>query len=110
ALDPQGDDAELTRAITLPANPARIEGLKTSNISSTSAVASLAAFRDGRPNRSNYRRFRMKTVTGQDDFACMAETVRRRYSRVLREQAADLEAALPGLIVVDGGKGQLNAA
>jgi excinuclease ABC subunit C len=110
AIDPQGDVAELTRALNLPANPVRIEGFDISNISSTFAVASLVAFRDGRPDRSNYRRFRMKTVTGQDDFACMAETVRRRYTRVLAEKAENQEATLPDLIVVDGGKGQLNAA
>ncbi len=110
AIDPQGDVAELTRALNLPANPALIEGFDISNISSTFAVASLVAFRDGRPDRSNYRRFRMKTVTGQDDFACMAETVRRRYTRVLAESGVNPEAALPNLIVVDGGKGQLNAA
>ncbi|HEY3856136.1 MAG TPA: excinuclease ABC subunit UvrC [Verrucomicrobiae bacterium] len=110
AIDPQGDVAELTRALNLPANPARIEGFDISNISSTFAVASLVAFRDGRPDRSNYRRFRMKTVTGQDDFACMAETVRRRYTRVLAEKPENADPALPDLIVVDGGKGQLNAA
>jgi excinuclease ABC subunit C len=110
ALDPSRDVAELSEALNLPANPARIEGFDISNISSTFAVASLVAFREGRPDRSNYRRFRIKTVTGQDDFACMAETVRRRYSRVLREQSANNEANLPDLIVVDGGKGQLNAA
>jgi excinuclease ABC subunit C len=66
----------------------------------------MVSFRDGKPDRSNYRRFRMKTVTGQDDFACMAETVRRRYTRLAREAPG----ALPNLIVIDGGKGQLNAA
>jgi excinuclease ABC subunit C len=110
AIDPQGDVAELTRALNLPTNPVRIEGFDISNISSTFAVASLVSFRDGRPDRSNYRRFRMKTVTGQDDFACMAETVRRRYSRVLAEKEENQEMALPDLIVVDGGRGQLNAA
>ena len=71
------------RSLDLPGHPVRIEGFDISNISGTFAVASLVQFRDGRPDRSNYRRFRMKTVTGQDDFACMAETVRRRYSRVV---------------------------
>ena len=89
-----------------PAAPARIEGFDISNISGTFAVASMVSFRDGKPDRSNYRRFRMKTVTGQDDFACMAETVRRRYARLAREAPE----GLPDLIVIDGGKGQLNAA
>jgi excinuclease ABC subunit C len=110
ALDPAGDVEELSTALNLHVKPVRIEGFDISNISATFAVASLVAFREGRPDRSNYRRFRIKTVTGQDDFACMAETVRRRYSRVLSEQAANQEASLPDLIVIDGGKGQLNAA
>jgi excinuclease ABC subunit C len=106
ALDSQRDLAELARALNLPAAPARIEGFDISNISGTFAVASMVSFRDGKPDRSNYRRFRMKTVTGQDDFACMAETVRRRYTRLVSEAPG----ALPDLIVIDGGKGQLNSA
>jgi excinuclease ABC subunit C len=106
ALDPQGDLSELARALGLPAPPSRIEGFDISNISGTFAVASMVSFRDGKPDRANYRRYRIKTVTGQDDFACMAETVRRRYTRLAREAPA----ALPELIVIDGGKGQLNAA
>lgn len=114
AIEPHQDLAELAKALELPANPARIEGFDISNISGTFAVASMVSFRDGKPDRSNYRRFRIKTVTGQDDFACMAETVRRRYSRLKRE-AADAAgrpapANMPDLIVIDGGKGQLNAA
>jgi len=111
ALEPQADLAELARILGLPAPPARIEGFDISNISGTFAVASMVHFRDGKPDRSNYRRFRIKTVTGQDDFACMAETVRRRYARLLREAGEAAPApALPDLIVIDGGKGQLNAA
>ncbi|MGA2173836.1 MAG: excinuclease ABC subunit UvrC [Verrucomicrobiota bacterium] len=110
ALDPRRDLAELAGALDLPASPARIEGFDISNISGTFAVASLVAFRDGKPDRSNYRRFRIKTVAGQDDFASMAEAVRRRYARVLREEKAACAAGPPDLIVIDGGKGQLNAA
>ena len=106
ALDQGRDLAELARVLNLPAAPVRIEGFDISNISGTFAVASMVSFRDGKPDRSNYRRFRMKTVLGQDDFACMAETVRRRYTRLAREASG----ALPDLIVIDGGKGQLNAA
>jgi excinuclease ABC subunit C len=105
AIEPQEDLAELARVLALPANPARIEGFDISNISGTFAVASMVSFCNGKPDRSNYRRYRIKTVTGQDDFACMAETVRRRYARLLAEAAA-----LPDLILIDGGKGQLNAA
>ncbi len=85
AIDPERDLAALAEALGLPAPPQRIEAFDISNISGTFAVASLVSFKHGRPDRANYRRFRMKTVTGQDDFACMAETVRRRYTRVLNE-------------------------
>src|SRR5260221_9079180 len=84
-MDPQRDLPKLGKAFGLPGPPARIEGFDISNISGTFAVASMVSFRNGRPDRANYRRFKMKTVVGQDDFACMAETVRRRYTRVLRE-------------------------
>ena len=106
ALDTQRDLAELAGVLNLPAVPVRIEGFDISNISGTFAVASMVSFREGKPDRSNYRRFRMKTVIGQDDFACMAETVRRRYTRLVSEAPG----ALPHLIVIDGGKGQLNFA
>jgi excinuclease ABC subunit C len=85
ALDPARDLEELGRALGLPAPPRRIEGFDISNISGTFMVASLVSFKDGRPDRANYRRFRMKTVAAQDDFACMAEAVHRRYARLLRE-------------------------
>jgi excinuclease ABC subunit C len=82
---PERDNLELGKVLQLPAPPLRIEGFDISNISGTFAVASIVAFRNGRPDRGNYRRMKMKTVVGQDDFACMAEAVRRRYSRLLRE-------------------------
>ena len=114
AIDPHLDLAELGQVLQLPTPPSRIEGFDISNISGTFAVASMVSFRDGKPDRSNYRRFRIKTVTGQDDFACMAETVRRRYARLLREGTEIVPGRapvpLPDLIVIDGGKGQLNAA
>src|SRR6185503_15821745 len=82
AINPDKDAEELAEALGLSAPPVRIEGFDISNISGTFAVASMVSFKNGRPDRSNYRRFKMKTVTGQDDFACMAETIRRRYSRL----------------------------
>ena len=105
AIEPEKDLAALGELLGLAAPPEVIEGFDISNISGTFAVASMVSFRRGRPDRSNYRRFRMKSVTGQDDFACVAETVRRRYSRLQREGLS-----LPNLILIDGGKGQLNAA
>ena len=85
AINPQSDLVELARILDLPAPPQRIEGFDISNISGTFAVASLVSFKNGRPDRANYRRFKIKTVTGQDDFASIAEVVRRRYSRLLNE-------------------------
>jgi len=85
AINPQNDLVELAKVLNLPAPPLRIEGFDISNISGTFAVASLVSFKNGRPDRANYRRFKIKTVTGQDDFAGMAEVVRRRYTRLLSE-------------------------
>ncbi len=152
---PERDNMELGKVLGLPAPPVRVEGFDISNISGTFKVASVVAFRNGRPDRANYRRLKIKGVEGQDDFACIAEAVRRRYARLLREAngesvkeneedraiveelrtliknpretfpALSEEGAKPGseketailppnhfpdLIVIDGGKGQLNAA
>jgi excinuclease ABC subunit C len=85
AINPEADLRELARVLNLPAVPARIEGFDISNISGTFMVASMVSFWHGRPDRANYRRFKMKSVVRQDDFACMAETIQRRYSRLLRE-------------------------
>lgn len=169
SLDPERDLAELAKVLQLPAPPQRIEGFDISNISGTFKVASLVSFKQGRPDRANYRRFKIKSVEGQDDFASMAEVIRRRYTRLLNEskdksregqaeggeavpqelqklvnetstrvrrglklekekrregeQGSDvsaqssstpphpfLSAPFPDLILIDGGKGQLNAA
>ena len=88
ATTPEKDLSELAQSLGLPAPPQKIEGFDISNISGTFKVASLVSFRNGRPDRANYRRFRIKTVEGQDDFASIAEVVRRRYSRVLNETQA----------------------
>jgi len=104
AIDPAKDLAELAQALGLPAPPRWIEGFDISNISGTFAVASMVSFKNGRPDRSNYRRFKMKTVVGQDDFACMAETVRRRYTRLLREARAT-PGKEDGEWKMEGGKG-----
>jgi len=106
AISPERDLVELAEALGLAGPPRRIEGFDISNISGTFKVASLVSFRDGRPDRSNYRRFRIKTVEGQDDFASMAEVVRRRYTRVLSEsklhraepQPAEERAAGEGVV------------
>ncbi len=93
ALDSQKDLAELALALGLSAPPQRIEGFDISNISGTFAVASVVSFRNGRPDRANYRRFKIETVEGQNDFASVAEVVRRRYTRVLKETGGSGKAA-----------------
>ncbi|HEX7577513.1 MAG TPA: excinuclease ABC subunit UvrC, partial [Verrucomicrobiae bacterium] len=147
AINPANDLVELAKILGLRAPPQRIEGFDISNISGTFAVASLVSFKNGRPDRANYRRFKIKTVEGQDDFASMAEVVKRRYTRVLNESRVrspksdedggeaipqELQklvdetgrkvkrgipiknpqpvSNLPDLILIDGGKGQLNTA
>jgi excinuclease ABC subunit C len=162
ARDPERDLAALADVLGLLAPPFRIEGFDISNISGTFAVASLVSFKNGRPDRANYRRFKIKSVVGQDDFASMAEVIRRRYARLLQESTgpsptsaaardeggeaivAELQTlinetskqvrrgrkpktvagdtppaargpgapatAFPDLILIDGGRGQLNAA
>jgi excinuclease ABC subunit C len=95
AAMPERDNADLAKALGLPAPPVRIEGFDISNISGTLKVASVVTFRNGRPDRAGYRRLRIKDVEGQDDFACIAEAVRRRYARLLKEQA-NATGAMPG--------------
>ena len=104
ALDPERDLAELAQALGLGAPPRRIEGFDISNISGTFAVASLVSFKNGRPDRAHYRRFKMKTVVGQDDFACMAETVRRRYTRLLDESKVQPPQSQAGQARDEGGE------
>jgi excinuclease ABC subunit C len=84
--------------------PRRIEAFDISTIQGTESVASMVSFENNLPDKRNYKRFKIKTVEGQDDFASMAEVIRRRYTK------AKEEGILPDLILIDGGKGQLNAA
>jgi excinuclease ABC subunit C len=149
-IDPAADMAALRDALQLPTLPLRMECFDISNISTTHVVASMVCFLEGRAANHLYRRFRIRTVEGQDDFASIAEVVRRRYARVIRDAAAcaavrendgtsegsidcsgefsqepvdeavkraggenvgtSAITRLPDLIIVDGGKGQLNAA
>lgn len=97
--------SELHRVLHLPALPRRIEAFDISTSQGREKVGSLVVFRDGRPAKSDYRRFAIKGVDGQDDFACMKELIQRRYSRILREGRKPAD-----LVLVDGGKGQLSAA
>ncbi len=95
----------LQSLLTLPTIPNRIEGIDISLLQGSHAVGSLVVFERGVPKRSEYRRFRIRSVPGTNDFAMVAEVVRRRYRRRLAE-----EEILPDLLVIDGGAGQLSAA
>ena len=95
----------LQRDLHLTKPPRRIECFDNSNFQGTDPVSSMVCFVDGRPRRSEYRKFKVRTVVGSDDFATMKEVVTRRYARVMKEGWA-----LPDLIVIDGGKGQVSAA
>jgi excinuclease ABC subunit C len=95
----------LQRDIHLPALPRRIECFDNSNIQGSDPVASMVVFVDGKPRKSDYRKFKIRTVVGPDDFASMEEVIERRYTRVMREGGQ-----FPDLVVVDGGKGQLSSA
>ena len=97
---------ELQKAIGMPVLPVHMECFDNSNIQGTNPVASCVVFRNGTPSKSDYRRFKIKTVVGANDYASMKEVVNRRYSRMLEENPEDL----PQLIVIDGGKGQLDFA
>jgi len=104
--------AELQEALELDRPPMRIEGYDISNIGGQSAVGSMVVFQDGAPRSKDYRRFRIKTVAGADDYAMLQEVLRRRFKRARREAEGEGDAwsRLPDLILIDGGKGQLNAA
>jgi excinuclease ABC subunit C len=130
-VKPSEDLAELREALSLPDQLNIMECFDISNVSSNHIVASMVRFVNGSPENKSYRRYRIKTVQGQDDFASMAEVVRRRYSRILLENSiSDVESSqeqplealrrlaregkspllIPDLVIVDGGKGQLGMA
>ncbi|KZM56480.1 excinuclease ABC subunit UvrC [Aeribacillus composti] len=94
----------LGKQLNIP-TPHRIEAFDNSNIQGADAVSAMVVFIDGKPARKEYRKFKIKTVSGPDDYESMREVIRRRYTRVLKE-----ELPLPDLIIVDGGKGQVQAA
>ena len=96
---------DLQAALDLPDLPLTIECFDISHLSGTAMVGSMVRFSAGHPDKKNYRRFKIKTVEGVDDFASIAEIVHRRYQRLITE-----DAELPDLILIDGGKGQLSAA
>lgn len=95
----------LQRDLRLKNPPIRMECFDNSHLQGTNLVSSLVVFENGKPKKSDYRKFKIKTVDGNDDFASMREVVERRYSRLIEENQK-----LPDLIIIDGGKGQLSAA
>jgi excinuclease ABC subunit C len=113
---------ELQQALDLPETPLRIECYDISTLQGTNTVGSMVVFAKGVPRKSDYRRFKIKNVVGQDDYASMQEMLRRRFKRMTddgyHDQRAEVEkrdednawALIPNLVIIDGGKGQLNAA
>jgi len=95
----------LQRDLRLTKPPIRIECFDNSHIQGSELVSSLVVFQEGKPKKSDYRKFKNRTVEGNDDFAAMREVVSRRYSRLINENQP-----LPDLIIIDGGKGQLSSA
>jgi excinuclease ABC subunit C len=133
SIDPMADVQELKELLHLERAPLVMECFDIANIGTAHCVASMVRFKNGVPDNSNYRRYRIKSVSGQNDFVSMAEVIRRRFSRILLEgrqaagddaefsQEAPAEAmqrlaanpkfvTLPDLVIVDGGKGQLGVA
>jgi excinuclease ABC subunit C len=104
-IDPKDGVAQLQEALKLQHAPRHIEGIDIAHLHGDETVGSLVSFLDGLPTREQYRRFRIKTVKGVDDFASIREIVSRRYGRLVREGSK-----LPDLILIDGGIGQLHAA
>ncbi len=130
-VDPDRDLAELAEALGMKRPPAIMECFDISNLSGNHIVASMVRFTNGRPDNAAYRRYRIRGVDGQNDFASMLEVVRRRYSRIVNESSALFDKPadvgtyewlrrlseqgrapikVPDLVVVDGGKGQLHVA
>ncbi|QRR97715.1 excinuclease ABC subunit UvrC [Streptococcus anginosus] len=100
----QGAIENLGQLLNIP-TPVRIESFDNSNIMGTSPVSAMVVFINGKPSKKDYRKYKIKTVVGPDDYASMREVIKRRYSRVMRDGLIP-----PDLIVIDGGRGQVNIA
>lgn len=112
---PRSTDAalgEIEKELKLRKKPVRMEAYDISNIQGTSAVGSMVVFEDGRPKPAHYRRFKIKTVSGANDYAMLQEVLRRRFKRGKNADGSDTTTwgIMPDLVLIDGGKGQLNAA
>lgn len=96
---------DLQTELSLPALPRVIECFDVSNLGQEHVVSGMVSFKDAKPDKKNYRRFKIKTFVGQDDFAAVNEVVARRYKRLVEEKTP-----LPDLVLIDGGPGQVSAA
>jgi excinuclease ABC subunit C len=102
---------EIQKALQLSRLPARIEGYDISNIQGQDAVGSMVVFEEGKPKSAHYRRFKIKSVEGANDYAMLQEMLRRRFKRInVKENVNESWGIIPDLVIIDGGKGQLNAA
>ena len=95
----------LKEALNLPKLPSKMECFDISHLGGTNTVASMVSFKDGVPDKSSYRKYKIRTTSGGDDYAAMKEVISRRYAKLSREHLA-----YPDLIIIDRGKGQLSAA
>src|SRR5207248_2423236 len=119
-IEPKKGLAGLRKVLGLPKVPRTIEGVDIAHLGGTETVASLVSFIDGLPFKPGYRRFRIKSVEGVDDFASVREVVTRRFRRLARQPrkrmgtiaggAEGEEPVFPDILLIDGGLGQLNAA
>jgi excinuclease ABC subunit C len=105
AIDPKKGLAGLRKVLGLPQTPRTIEGVDIAHLGGQDTVASLVSFIDGLPFKPGYRRYKIKSVEGVDDFASVREVVSRRFRRL-----SDEDGVFPDILMIDGGKGQLNAA
>jgi excinuclease ABC subunit C len=111
-VDPRKGLEQLQRLLGLKTMPRAIEGIDIAHLQGSDTVGSLVSFVDGKPFKNGYRKFRIKTVGGVDDFGAVREVVSRRYGRLnaAAEEAGDREGIFPDLVMIDGGAGQLHAA
>jgi excinuclease ABC subunit C len=109
-LEPRKGLTGLRKVLSLTKTPRTIEGVDIAHLGGNDTVASLVSFIDGLPYKNGYRRYRIKSVEGVDDFASIREVISRRFRAVGRPRHGEEESVFPDILLIDGGKGQLNAA
>src|SRR6266851_2147631 len=108
-IEPKKGMVGLRKILGLPRTPRTIEGIDIAHLGGNETVAALVKFIDGLPFKPGYRRYRIKSVQGVDDFASIREVVTRRFRKMPRRSESDEEEVFPDILLIDGGKGQLNA-